>query len=273
MSALVVSMHDVSPLTRDVFTSMLRELAEVGVTKTSLLVIPNHHHRGHMLEDVGFCRWVEGLAKVGHEVVIHGYYHRRTPRGDETARQRWVTGVYTTGEGEFYDLSYDEAASLLTRAKEDFAKLDAPTPTGFIAPAWLLGPEAFQAVCKARFSYTTLLTKVWSIAVQTYDPQRQYVQSQSLVYSCRNAWRRACSLLWNATLRRRLRSSPLLRLGLHPPDYQHAKIWQQIKQIALEEASRREAMTYGEFYDRQWLSNFRNMRPDPANENFSPISS
>ncbi len=77
MSALVVSLHDVSPLTRDVFTAMLKELAGVGVTKTSLLVIPDHHHRGHMLDDAGFCRWLEGLAKAGHEVVIHGYYHQR----------------------------------------------------------------------------------------------------------------------------------------------------------------------------------------------------
>ena len=138
MSALVVSLHDVSPLTREVFTRMLRELAEVGVTKTSLLVIPDHHHRGPMLKDTGFCRWLEGLAKAGHEIVAHGYYHQRAEHGDETVWQRWMNSIYTQGEGEFYDLSNEEAADLLARAKEDFAKLDVPAPTGFIAPAWLL---------------------------------------------------------------------------------------------------------------------------------------
>ena len=253
MSALVVSLHDVSPLTREVFTAMLRELAEVGVTKTSLLVIPNHHHRGHMLEDAGFCRWVEGLAKAGHEVVIHGYYHQRPPRGDETTRQRWITGVYTMGEGEFYDLSRDEATELLTRAKEDFAKLDVPAPTGFIAPAWLLGQAAAGAVKKAGFLYTTYLRYVHSVAVKHYDIKQNYLWSQSLVYSCRNLWRRVCSLWWNAMLISRLEDAPLLRLGLHPPDYQHPRIWRQILRFARQEPARREVVTYDDFVGRIWL--------------------
>ena len=252
MSALVVSLHDVSPLTRDVFTAMLRELAEVGVTKTSLLVIPDHHRRGHMLGDAGFCRWLEGLAKAGHEVVIHGYYHQRSPRGDETAKQRWVTNVYTMGEGEFYDLPYDEAASLLAQAKAEFAKLDVPTPVGFVAPAWLLGSAALSAVERARFAYTTYLTGMYSISWKAYDSRQNFLHSQSLVYSCRNAWRRTCSLFWNASLRRRLHTSRLLRLGLHPPDIQHASIWRQIRRFVREETGRREAMTYERFYNARW---------------------
>ena len=256
MSALVVSMHDVSPLTREVFTRMLRELAEIGVTKTSLLVIPDHHHRGHMLADAGFCRWVETLAKAGHEVVVHGYYHQRTPRGNETARQRWITGTYTQGEGEFYDLSEEEAAALLAQAKSDFSKLDIPRLSGFIAPAWLLSEGASRAVHRSGFSYTTYLTGVYSISVKAYDSRLNFVRSQSLVYSCRNAWRRGCSLLWNAFLRRRLQTSPLLRLGLHPPDYEHTSIWRQILGFAKEEAGRRDVITYRDFYERQWLSHF-----------------
>ena len=264
MSAFVVSLHDVSPLTRDVFTAMLKELAELGVTKTSLLVIPNHHHRGHVLDDAGFCRWLEGLAKAGHEVVIHGYYHQRSPKEGETTKQRWVTSVYTKGEGEFYDLSYDEAFSLLTRAREDFAKLDVPDPRGFIAPAWLLGSHASDAVHAARFAYTTYLTGMQSISVRAYDSSKDFLRSQSLVYSCRNFWRRACSLLWNATLRLRLRTNPLLRLGLHPPDYQHTRVWRQIRHTVREESTRREVMTYQDFYDQHWLAVHRQILNAPT---------
>ena len=247
MSALVVSLHDVSPLTRDVFTAMLKELADDGVTKTSLLVIPDHHHRGHMLEDASFCRWLEGLAKEGHEVVIHGYYHQRSRQPNESARQRWVTGVYTMGEGEFYDLSKEEATGLLARAKEDFARLDVPAPCGFIAPAWLLGPAAREAVREAEFRYTTFLTGVQPFRESGVEPDPDFVRSQSLVYSCRNAWRRACSLGWNAVLRERLNGSPLLRLGLHPPDRQHPRVWKQIRHFVREDAARREVTTYAEF--------------------------
>ncbi len=250
MKALVVSLHDVSPLTREVFTAMLKELAEVGVTKTSLLVIPNHHRRGHMLDDTGFCRWLENLSKAGHEVVIHGYYHQRSRRADETVRQRWVTSIYTMGEGEFYDLSKDEAMALVTQAKSDFLQLDILLPAGFIAPAWLLSEEAAEAVREAGFQYTTYLTGVKAHIAM--DGVHDFLRTQSLVYSCRNRWRRVCSLLWNAALRRRLKNSPLLRLGLHPPDYKHPFIWQQILRFAREEATRRFVMSYDIFVRRWW---------------------
>lgn len=237
--ALVVSLHDVSPLTRPIFEPMIAELAGLGVTRCSLLVIPDHHRRGHMLADAGFCRWLEMLARQGHEIVAHGYYHQRTVRPGETWRQRVMTRVYTQGEGEFYDLAKDEAAELLARAKTDFGKLDAPMPTGFIAPAWLLSPAAREAVREAGFRYTTFLT-----GVETFSPGSGFIRARSLVYSPRNLWRRVCSLAYNAGLARRLESAPLMRLGLHPPDYQHANLWRQVRRIVTKAASAQRVETY-----------------------------
>ena len=238
---LVVSLHDVSPLTRPVFASMLDELAALGVTQCSLLVIPDHHARGHMLADPSFCRWLESLAARGHELVVHGYYHQRPAHPAETARQRFMTKVYTMGEGEFYDLSREDAAALLARAQADFQQLSAPAPTGFIAPAWLLGAAAGEAVRAAGFRYTTYLS-----GVQDYAGG-EFIRSQSLVYSCRNTWRRACSLLWNRALERRLRRNPLVRLSLHPPDYHHPRIWRQIRRLLGELLRTRTVSTYDAF--------------------------
>ena len=242
--ALVVSLHDVSPRTRDVFAAMIDELAALGVGRTSLLVIPDHHHRGHMLADAALCRWLEGLAARGHEIVVHGYYHQRAPHSGETWRQRYMTSVYTKGEGEFYDLSKEEAAALLSRAREDFRQLDAPAPLGFIAPAWLLSDAAAEAVRETGFRYTTYLTGVQDYAA---GESGGFIRSQSLVYSPRNAWRRACSLGWNASLAWRMRRAPLLRLGLHPPDFQHANLWRQIRRIVRDAVAARKVMTYAEF--------------------------
>ncbi len=242
--ALVVSLHDVSPRTREVFSAMLGELAAWGVGRTSLLVIPDHHHRGHILADAGFCRWLEALAAQGHELVVHGYYHQRESRPGETWRERLTTRVYTAGEGEFYDLAKDEAAARLARAQEDFRQIDAPAPTGFIAPAWLLADAASEAVREAGFRYTTYLTGVHDYAT---GEGRGFIASQSLVYSPRNAWRRACSLAWNANLAWRLRREPLLRLGLHPPDYEHAALWRQIRRIVQRVINTREPMTYAQY--------------------------
>lgn len=238
--SLVVSLHDVSPLTRPIFEPMLAELATLGVARCSLLVIPDHHHRGHMLADAGFCRWLETLARQGHEIVAHGYYHQRASRSAETWQQRMMTRVYTQGEGEFYDLSKDEAAELLARAKDDFGKLDTPMLSGFIAPAWLLSAPAREAVREAGFRYTTFLTGVESFAPDGGG----FIPARSLVYSPRNRWRRVCSLAWNAVLARRLKNAPLMRLGLHPPDYEHANLWRQVRRIVADSVTQRKVQTY-----------------------------
>ena len=242
--AVVVSLHDLSPWTQPVFTAMLAELASLGVKRTSLLVIPDHHHRGHMLAAAGFCRWLEDLARQGHELVVHGYYHQRPARAGETWWQRGMTRVYTQGEGEFYDLPTNEAGELLARAQADFRRLDAPAPVGFIAPAWLLGGEAAAAVREAGFRYTTYLTGMRDLRMAGDDG---FLPARSLVYSCRNRWRRAASLLWNAGLARRLRGAPLLRVSLHPPDYQHADIWRQVRRLVGEALRDREVVTYQEY--------------------------
>ena len=76
--------------------------------------------------------------------------------------------------------------------------------------------------------------------------------SQSMVYSSRTAGRRALSLVWNAWLFLRLRSNPLLRIGIHPPDFDHKKIWRQIRCCIRRALEDREAMTY-----EQWLRRTR----------------
>ena len=242
--SLVVSLHDVSPLTRPIFEPMIAELRELGVGRCSLLVIPDHHHRGHMLADAGFCRWLEGLARQGHEIVAHGYYHQRAPRPAETWRQRLMTRVYTQGEGEFYDLSRDEAAALLARGNGGFCAAGRAAADGIHRPGVVA--ERRRAGGGARGGFP-----VHDVSDRGRRPSAAdgggFIPARSLVYSPRNRWRRACSLAWNGGLARWLEDAPLLRLGLHPPDYQHTNLWRQVRRIAGDAAAKREVTTYGDF--------------------------
>jgi uncharacterized protein len=255
-SALVVSIHDVSPLTRERVGEMLSDLAALGVERTSLLVIPNHHYRAPMTEDPGFCQWLGDLSSRGHEMVLHGYHHRRASieagsaplekKGPSSSlRDHLITEYYTAGEGEFYDLSEPEARQRLDRGLEDFQAAGFH-PTGFIAPAWLLGEEAERAVRGAGFSYTTRLKNFKDL-----ESGREVV-SQSLVWSVRSAWRRQVSRWWNASLATRLQGNPLARVGLHPPDWDHPAIRTQILKLVGAMLAGREVMTYD-----QWLAHLR----------------
>ena len=81
--ALVVSVHDVSPVTREAVAGILSALAEAGIGRVSLLVVPDHHHRGNITADAGFGTWLRQLVAAGHEAVLHGYYHQRERRAGE----------------------------------------------------------------------------------------------------------------------------------------------------------------------------------------------
>ena len=113
------------------------------------------------------------------------------PRGTaRTLPEKFFTRLYTKGEGEFYDLDYDEALRRITPAREEFTGAGL-TPRGFIAPAWLLGAAAERAATDAEMEYTTRLTGVRDLRSGQDFPAR------TLVYSVRSGWRRTASLAWN----------------------------------------------------------------------------
>jgi uncharacterized protein len=240
--ALVVSVHDVSPLTREIVAHILQDLSETGVERVPLLVIPNHHHVAPITKDPAFCEWLRKAAQH-HEVVLHGYFHMR-PKSAGGPWERVITERYTAGEGEFYDLSENEAFFRLQKARREFAA-SGLSPRGFIAPAWLLGDDAEVAVKKAGFDYTTRLRKFKDL-VTTLE-----TSSQSLVWSVRSGWRRVLSIWWNSLLTSRLREAPLLRIGLHPSDWNHTRIRRQALGLIREALAGREAMTYEDWLARQ----------------------
>lgn len=238
--ALVVSLHDVSPHTFERSRLIVEKLEGMGVGKISLLVIPDHHHQGHFLANKEFCDWLLAQHRAGHEIVMHGYYHQRVRKPSESVLQKWVTRTYTADEGEFYDITEEEASELVAKSREEFASLGLH-PEGFIAPAWLLSDAGEAAVRKAGLRYTT---RIGSVLDFSNDVKHD---SQSMVYSPRTATRRTASLAWNAALFRRLKSNSLLRVGIHPPDYDFTAIWRQIENSIALTLEERPAMTYWEW--------------------------
>jgi predicted deacetylase len=244
VKSLVVSLHDVSPLTFERCARIVAELEKIGVSKLSFLVIPNHHERGHVKDDAALCDWLRARAAEGHEIVTHGYFHRRTRRAQETLMQRMTTQVYTADEGEFFDLDREAASQLVRRGNAELRELGL-APAGFIAPAWLLSSEAEIALVDLGCEYTTRLRTVHDLRTARTEG------SQSLCWSVRAAWRRTVSLLWNATLYRRLEHAPLLRVSVHPVDIEHPRIWAQIRRLIADALRTREPMTYIEWITAQ----------------------
>jgi len=239
---LVVSIHDVSTVTYRKVDRMLKDFFQEGISVTSLLVIPDHHHKGRIDDDPEFSEWLRDQVSRGNEAVLHGFYHVRAKRNKEGLATRLITRSYTAGEGEFYDLSRDEAAVLLRRGREALHGCGIET-TGFIAPAWLLGADAETAVKEEKFDYTTRIASVID-----FKHERPFA-ARSMVYSVRAGWRRVTSLLWNEGLFRVLHKAPLLRIGLHPPDWEHRAIRRHIFRCIRQAVLTRKVTTY-----RNWLA-------------------
>jgi predicted deacetylase len=240
MRNLVVSIHDVSPLTQASCRRILDDLREVGVPTTSLLIIPNHHQRAPVIDHQEFQDWLKATVDEGHEPILHGYFHARTPKNTDAGIVKFTNQIYTAGEGEFYDLDRMEASRRLRRGLNDLEFLQRPI-SGFVAPAWLLGFEAEAAVRQVGFRYITTVG-----SVNVFDGVHRYV-SRSLVWSTRSSWRRMMSLAWNQGLISRMRERSLLRISIHPSDREIPVVWSQVKSVVTSALEDRRPLTYEKF--------------------------
>ncbi len=242
MKSLVVSLHDVSPLTQTSCENILAQLQDLGVRQTSLLVIPNHHGKAPITQDSSFRNWLARKVEADHEPVLHGYFHQRQRQRDDSFFSKLTTEIYTAGEGEFFDLSAGEAKDRLQRGLKDLAFLPRKV-AGFIAPAWLLSAAAEDAVDKLGFRYTTRLG-----CVRIFGRSGE-IRSRSLVWSTRAKWRAAISLAWNKGLAISTTQAPLIRVAIHPPDLLNSAVWRQVRQLVAAIGLGRECVSYEKFVE------------------------
>lgn len=244
--SIVVSLHDVAPATQQIAAHIISELGRVGVRVCSVLVVPDYHHAGLSMDNRQFVTWLRALEADGHEIVIHGYFHERPLKENENLRDKFLTRFYTRNEGEFYDLSYEDALRRIVTARDAFQE-QGLKPRGFVAPAWLLSTQAEQAVRDAQLEYTTRLRTICDLRSGTVFPAR------TVVYSVWSNWRRDVSRAWNAILFRLIGADPLLRISIHPPDYSCPAIWKQIVRLIETSIASHTATTYQDWIAEQRL--------------------
>ena len=221
-----IVLHDAASATRAACMRTLAAVRDVaGDAPLTLLAVPRYHG-SEATPDLE--AWLGDRVRRGDELALHGLTHL-----DESEARGLVDRLrrshYTRGEGEFWALSEAEALQRIDTGRAWFARNGWPL-AGFVAPAWLLGDEAWKAVAARPFEYTATLRQL------VHLPGRTEVTSQSVVYSTSSGWRRASSRVWNALVAGVESRNPVLRIELHPRDADFTAVrrsWQRILERAL----------------------------------------
>lgn len=226
-----VSIHDVSPAWEREVELALSLCHAVGV-KPALLVVPDFHGEAPLFASPAYCDRLRALAGSGHEILLHGYFHKSRPvsadAGPTHGRPsglRWAFAqrVVSAGEAEFSDVSREEAAERLDRGARELRAIGLE-PSGFIPPAWSM-PRWLLPMLGARgFSFT-------EDHLTIYDPTTG-AKRRSLVlnFASRTPGRLFSSALY-CRLARPLGHLAPVRVAIHPADMRFALLRDEARSL------------------------------------------
>jgi len=238
---LLASIHDVSPRFENDVEALLDLLRPHVGRRLAMLVVPNHWGDAPIIAGSPFAAKLRGWADAGTEMFLHGFYHRDEKPHRSTSDQLRARFM-TAGEGEFLGLSRNEAAGRVEEGRRLLEDITGRPIAGFVAPAWLYGRGALEALADQRIPIAEDHTRVWSPASGA-----ELAHGPVITWASRTRVRLASSLA-AASL---LRHVPLkaLRIGVHPPDIRHPAIVRSIEATFRSAARRRTAARYSDLLD------------------------
>lgn len=148
---LVVSVHDVAPITADQTARWCADTDSLGIP-VSLLVIPGPWRGGSLADEPAYAEVLRSRAARGDELVMHGWAHQAGPEG--APARRLAGRVVARGAAEFGALDEAQAADRLMSGRAVLREL-ALTTTGFTPPGWLASAATNRALRQVGFRYTT----------------------------------------------------------------------------------------------------------------------
>lgn len=237
-STLLLSIHDVSPRFESDVDSLLALLRPHAGNRLAMLVVPNHWGDAPIVPGSRFATRLRKWADDGVEIFLHGFFHRDTTE-HRGAADRMRARFMTAGEGEFLGLSRARAMERIGAGRSLLADIIGRDVDGFVAPAWLYGPGAIEALEASGLPLAEDHWRVWSPA-----EQRQLASGPVITWASRTRSRLASSLAAAAVLRHV--PMPVLRVGVHPPDWRHPGIVRSIETTLARASRSRRVASYRE---------------------------
>jgi uncharacterized protein len=238
---LLASIHDVSPRFEGEVDRLIDLLAPHVGTRLAMLVVPNHWGDAPIVPGSAFASRLRSWAEQGIEMFLHGFTHRDEAEYSDAA-DRMRARFMTASEGEFLGLSRAEAAARITDGRALIESVIGRPIDGFVAPAWLYGDGAREALKQSAIPLAEDHLRVWSPATGA-----ELAWGPVITWASRTRFRLLSSLAAAAALRH----APLqvLRIGVHPPDIRHPALVGSIGRTFTAGLRNRRPARYGDLLD------------------------
>lgn len=209
---LIASIHDVHPGSLPAVERLAAQFdRHLGGQRYAMLVVPEHWNGSAIRGDAAFARKLRGWADQGIEMFVHGWYHQ--DRSEHSGVAAFKAKHMTASEGEFLGLSREDAANRMAEGKALVEDMTGRPVAGFIAPAWLYGPGAHEALAKSGFALAEDHMKVWKPATGEV-----VAKGPVITWASRSGPRTASSLLAAWAGRNFLGPLDTVRVAVHPGD-------------------------------------------------------
>ncbi len=209
---LLASIHDVGPrFEREVeqLAALLTDL--LGRPRFAMLVVPDHWGAAPLAQAPAFQRRLREWADAGVEMFVHGWFHQ--DRAEHTGLAGLKARHMTASEGEFLGLPRDIAAQRMVDGRALIEDIIGRPVAGFIAPAWLYGEGAREALAASGFALAEDHFRVWQPA-----DGKVLARGPVVTWASRSRSRQLSSLGFAALARPGLRALPVARIAVHPGD-------------------------------------------------------
>jgi predicted deacetylase len=230
-----VTLHDVEPATYRRCAEVRDWLAERGVERATLLVIPAADLHAFDRRSPELAGWLHDRTAAGDAVAQHGFRHRRTltaraPRG-------WFARLQGGAASEFPGLG-PGATGAAVRAGRAILAGAGIEPRGFVAPGFAYTAALRRELAAEGFEW-------WASYLRVHRRDRCALTAPARCLGTSGRLKRALSPLG---VRMGLPSS-LLRIEVHPQDFDHPRHVRALERL-LHRSRRRAAVTYDELLAR-----------------------
>jgi predicted deacetylase len=225
-SCIAVALHDVEPATFERCALIRDWLADHGIDRVTLLVIPARDLHPFADRRPDLVHWLDERVARGDAVAQHGFQHRQT-RADPTW---WRQGG---GVAEFVGLREDDTKRAVEAGRTVLRRAGLE-PRGFVAPAYAYTPT-LRMLLDGTFAWWAGIGQIHAAGDAQLAP--------ALCLGTSTRPRRLLSPLLVRT--GAVWSGPVLRLDLHPSDLDHPRHIGAVEAV-LRRHRRRVPVTYDE---------------------------